>query len=289
MRLGAIEAGGTKMVVGILDENLKILSSQTFPTRSPEETLPDLIGFFERKKINALGIGSFGPVDVHQNSPTYGQILATPKLQWQNYPLLQTLKEALQVPCALDTDVNVAALCEQRIGAGKGMDNVLYLTVGTGIGGGLIINGQPVHGALHPEWGHIGLQKMANDPLKKSVCPYHDSCGEGLASGPAIKERWGMPAQDLPDNHPAWALEAEYLAQICATALYTVSPEKIILGGGVMYHTALYPMIRKLVKEKINNYLSSPVIDDWDNLIIPPQFYPESGLYGAGILAQESL
>lgn len=287
MRLGAIEAGGTKMVVGILDENLKVLSSKSLPTRSPEETLPEIIDFFKDSGIKALGIGAFGPVDVHKNSPTYGQILCTPKLKWRGYPLLKTLQETLQVPCALDTDVNVAALCEQRIGAGQGMDNVLYLTVGTGIGGGLIVNGQPVHGALHPEWGHIALQMAADDPLEKGICPYHDNCGEGLASGPAIQARWEKPAQELTDDHPAWALEAEYLAQICATALYTVSPQRIILGGGVMNQKSLFPMIRKLAKEKINGYLSSPVIDDWDNLIVPPQYYPESGLYGAGILAKE--
>lgn len=287
MRYGAIEAGGTKMVLAISDEHCNILEKTSLPTLTPSETMPLMIDFFRDKEIAALGVGSFGPLDLDQNSPTYGCITSTPKLPWRNYPLIPELQKALNVPCFLDTDVNAAALCEAKMGAAKGLKNCVYLTIGTGIGAGVYCEGNLVHGGLHPEWGHMPLQVHPDDPAPKGFCPYHVSCLEGLASGPAIEKRWGVSAKELPPDHPAWELEAFYLAQVCAIALTTLSTQKIILGGGVMGQTHLFPMVRKKTAELLNGYLQSPNALDLDNTIVPPDCYPLSGLIGSLLLALE--
>ena len=287
MLYGAIEAGGTKMVLCIGDENCNILEQISLPTLTPAETMPLMSDFFKGKGIKALGVGCFGPLDLNPDSPTYGSITSTPKLPWRDYPLIPELEKALGVKCVLDTDVNAAALCEAKMGAAKGLKNCVYITVGTGIGAGVYCEGKLVHGGLHPEWGHMPLQKHPSDPMEKGNCPYHEACLEGLAAGPSIEKRWGVSARELGPDHPAWELEAHYLAQVCAIALTTLATEKIILGGGVMSQTHLFPMIRKKTAELLNGYLQSPNALNLDNTIVPPQCFPVSGLIGSLLLAME--
>ncbi|MGI6215617.1 MAG: ROK family protein [Christensenellales bacterium] len=289
MRYGALEAGGTKMVMGILNERMEIIRSTACATRAPEETMKDILSFFEGEQLDAMGIATFGPVNLDKNSEDYGSITSTPKLAWRNYPLYKAIKDALNVPTLVDTDVNAAALAEATMGAAKGLENILYVTVGTGIGGGLLVGGRLVHGMLHPEWGHIPLSRSKDDPLQRGICPYHALCLEGLASGPSIQARWGMPAKDIPEDHMAWDLESYYLAQLCITALMTVSVERIVLGGGVMHQEVLFPKIRAQFKEMLGDYLQHPMIERLDELIVPPALYPNSGLVGAGLLAKNAL
>lgn len=289
MLYGAIEAGGTKMVLAAGDENGRILRRDTLPTLTPAETVPKMIAFFRETGIAALGVGCFGPLDLDAASPTYGYITATPKLAWRNYPILPVLQEALRVPCALDTDVNAAALCEARLGAARGVKNALYLTVGTGVGGGVYCEGRLVHGGMHPEWGHFLLRPREDDPMPQGVCPYHAGCVEGLASGPAMEKRWGVSAKELPADHPAWDLEAYYLAQVCTVALMTLSTERIILGGGVMSQTRLFPLIRRKTAEMVNGYLSGRHATVLEETIVPPACFPDSGLVGSLLLGVEAL
>ncbi|MBE5783102.1 MAG: ROK family protein [Clostridiales bacterium] len=287
MRYGALEGGGTKMVMAVADENLNILTRETIPTKTPAETMPAMIEFFQGQKIDALGIGCFGPLDLKPSSPAFGSIAKTPKLAWRDYPLMPEFQKALQVPCAIDTDVNAAALCELKLGAGKGLNNCVYVTVGTGIGGGVVCEGNLVHGLMHPEWGHILLAPHPDDPMPQGACPYHVSCLEGLASGPAMEKRWGVPGRELPPDHPAWKLEAHYLAQMCVAALMMVSTEKIILGGGVMSQKQLFPMIREEVLRMLGGYLHC--VENADDLIVPPACWPDSGLLGSVLLAKMAL
>lgn len=288
MRLGALEAGGTKMVMGVLDENMKILSSTSCPTRLPAETMQDVTAFFANESIDALGIASFGPVNLNKQSDTFGSITNSPKLAWRNFPMLDNLREALNVPIAIDTDVNAAALAEATLGAAKGLRDCVYFTVGTGIGAGVLSEGNLVHGMIHPEWGHTVVARRDDEPLTRGVCPYHAHCAEGYASGPSMQTRWGVPGQDLPDDHRAWDLEAYYLAQLCLTAMMTVSPSRILLGGGVMHRDVLFPLIRKHVTQLLGGYLEHERLNDMDTYICAPALYPDSGLIGAGLLAKRA-
>ncbi len=288
-RVGTLEAGGTKMVVGIADENARILRRETFPTLTPETTVPAILSFFRGEDIAALGVASFGPVGLREGAENYGDILNTPKLAWRHYPLMRTLRDALSVPCAVDTDVNAAALAEARMGAAKGLSCCLYLTVGTGIGGGQYADGRLAHGMLHPEWGHILLSPHKDDPMSQGCCPYHAGCAEGLASGPSIEKRWGKKGAELPPDHPAWALEAHYLAQLCMAALCTISPERILLGGGVMGQAALLPMVRREFSRLVGGYIETPELADLDSYISAPALYPDSGLIGGALLALDLL
>ncbi len=280
---GGIEAGGTKMVLVTGDRQGHILEQLTIPTMDPVSTCDQMIAFFRPRRIAALGIAAFGPIQPDPARPRYGDILTTPKPGWRDFPLLSTLQSALQVPCCIDTDVNGAALGESVLGAAKGLKNCLYLTIGTGIGGGLICEGNLVHGAQHPEWGHMLLRPHPSDPAPDGFCPYHKGCLEGLAGGPAIEKRWGVSAKQLPADHPAWALEAEYLAQVCAIAFMTVSPQMILLGGGVMSQPGLLPLVRSLTAEKVNDYLVFS--RDIPQMIRTPALFPLSGAYGALLLA----
>lgn len=286
---GALEAGGTKMVLSVLNGAGDILTRATMPTGTPEATMPGMIAFFREHPVRSLGIGSFGPLDLNPASPTYGTITATPKLAWRDYPILPAFRDALGVPVGLDTDVNGAALAEVRLGAARGLESCLYVTVGTGVGGGLIIGGKPVHGLTHPELGHMLLAPMPDDPAPDGFCPYHRHCVEGLAAGPAIRKRWGRPAQELPPEHPAWTLEADYLAQLCLNAIMAFSPERIILGGGVMQQRFLLPMIRERTVKLLGGYLSNPVVDrGLEDYIVPPGLGENSGVMGAYLLAREA-
>lgn len=290
MRLGALEAGGTKMVCSIGDEHGNVFSRVSYPTNSPEETLPVLIDYFAGENIQALGISSFGPVDLKPDSPTYGYITSTPKPGWADCPILPRLRDTLGVPVGFDTDVNGAALAEHRLGAARGLSSCLYVTVGTGIGGGIIAENQIVHGLTHPEFGHFWLRPHPDDPTPQGFCPFHDGCLEGLANGPAIEKRWGVPAQLLPPEHPAWTLESYYLAQMCVTAIVVFSPEKIILGGGVMQQTHLFARIREQTVAMLGGYVRSPaILTNIDDYIVPPGLGVNSGVTGALLLAAQAL
>ena len=290
MLLGALEAGGTKMVVAVGNEEGQIADTLSIPTTAPEETIAGIIQFFHKHEIKALGIGCFGPLDLHASSLTYGYITSTPKLSWKNYPILKTLKDALQVPVALDTDVNGAALAESTMGAARGLKSCLYVTVGTGIGGGLVIEGNLVHGLMHPELGHMLLRPLQEDPAPDGFCPYHKGCLEGLACGPAMEKRWGISAKEMGPEHPAWALEAKYLAQMCVNAIVSFSPEKIILGGGVMQQMHLFPMIRNEVQRLLGGYVQhEAILSKMDEYIIAPGLLTKSGIVGAFLLAKKAL
>ncbi len=283
--LGGLEAGGTKFVcaVGTGPDDLRAL--ERFPTTTPEETLGRVIDFFRRQPepIAALGIGSFGPLDPDPDSPTYGYITTTPKPGWAHTDVAGTLRRALNVPVAFDTDVNAAALGEQRWGAGRGLHTFVYLTIGTGIGGGVIVNGQRHHGRQHPEIGHLFIPRLPGDD-RPGHCPFHGDCLEGLASGPAIAARWGRPAPELPPDHPAWDEVAHYLAFGLANLILTLSPQRLILGGGVMHQTHLFPRIRRHMAACINGYVALP---DLDTFIVPPALGDRAGVLGALALAEE--
>lgn len=287
---GALEAGGTKMVLSWMDENGQMLQRLSIPTETPEKTMPAMVDFFRAHPIASLGIGCFGPLDLNPASPSYGYITATPKLAWRNYPILPEFKRQLGVPVRMDTDVNGAALAESRLGAAKGLDSCLYVTVGTGIGGGLIIGGQPVHGLVHPEVGHQLMQPASNDPAPEGFCPYHQHCLEGLAAGPAIEKRWGISAKQLPHDHSAWDVETTYLAQMCHNAIMVFSPEKIILGGGVMQQEFLFPIIRRKTLALLGGYVCSPVVENGlEDYIVSPGLGVNSGVMGAYLLARQAL
>ena len=290
MRLGALEAGGTKMVCAIGDESGKVFERESFPTRMPGETMPPIIRYFEDRGIEALGIGSFGPLNLDETSPNFGDITTTPKPGWANYPLRRALMEALKVPVGIDTDVNAAALAEARLGAGKGLDSLVYYTIGTGIGGGAVVAGKLLHGLVHPEMGHILLRPDPRDPAPHGFCPYHDGCLEGMANGPAIEKRWGVSAKELPEDHVAWDVEAEYLAQMCVSTIVMLSPKKIVLGGGVMHQMHLFPRVRRLTLEKLNGYVAHPaILEGIDSYIVPPALGDNAGAAGSLLLALDAL
>ena len=290
MILGALEAGGTKMVCAIGDENGNIFERASFPTNDPESTMEAMIGFFREKKIEALGIGSFGPLCLDKNDPDYGNITTTPKLIWKNFPLRRRFAEALGVPVGIDTDVNAAALGEATFGAGKGCGTVVYYTIGTGVGGGVLAEGRLHHGLVHPEMGHIVMRPHADDPAPKGFCPYHDSCLEGMASGPAIEKRWGVSARELPEDHAAWDVEAEYLAQMCVNTILMFSPERIILGGGVMHQMHLFPKVRRRTLELLGGYVAAPAITERiDEYIVSPGLGDNAGAVGSLMLAKAAL
>ncbi len=285
MKIGALEAGGTKMVLGIYSQEGKVLDQETLPTMEPAETVPKIQAFFAQHQVDALGVGGFGPLDLDRNSLTYGSITSTPKLAWRNYPLLPKLCEDRKIPCAIDTDVNAAVLAETKLGAAKGLTSAAYVTIGTGIGAGIMAEGKLVHGLLHPEIGHILLRSHGQDPNPKGVCPYHEGCLEGLASGPAIGARVQGDARTLPDADPTFEIEAYYLAQMCVTLILTVSPQRIILGGGVMERKALFDKVRSETVRLLNGYVQhAQILSKIDEYIVPPKLFPLSGLVGAYLL-----
>jgi fructokinase len=293
--LGGIEAGGTKFVCAIGYGPSAILAKKRFPTTTPSETLQNALDFFlEQSKVfgplTALGIAAFGPLDPDSNSVTWGSITTTPKPGWANTDVAGYFKEGLSVPIGFDTDVNGAALAEWTWGAGQNCEVVLYLTIGTGIGGGVVIHGQPLHGLVHPEMGHMRLaHDFQRDPFE-GICPYHQDCFEGLACGPALEKRWRERAETLKPDHPAWRLEAHYIALACANLACILSPHKIILGGGVMAQQQLFPLIRDEVKHLLNNYIhASDIIENIGAYIIPPSLGNEAGVLGAFVLALQAL
>jgi fructokinase len=287
MSLGGVEAGGTKWVCAIGDGPDDLGETITFPTTTPAETIARAAEFFMHNGgVDALGIGSFGPLVVRRSSPTWGRITTTPKPGWRDTELGSALETALGVPVAFDTDVNAAALGEQRWGAAAGLETFCYITVGTGIGGGGMANGRLLHGLLHPEFGHMRIpHDRARDPFD-GVCPFHGDCFEGLASGEAIRERSGRPAEALEDP-AAWELEAEYLALGLVNVVCTLSPQRIILGGGVPKRQGLFPIIRERLQELLAGYLDAPELTaSIDGYLVAPALGDRSGVLGAIELAR---
>lgn len=290
---GGIEAGGTKFVVAVGTGPDDLRAETVIETTTPDETIGHAIEFLQAQAIQtpltAVGIASFGPVDLDPRSKTYGYITATPKPGWRYADLQGKVQRALGVPVAIDTDVNGAALSEHRWGAAQDQENVIYLTVGTGIGGGALVHGQLLHGLLHPEMGHILLPHDWQADPYPGFCPYHGDCLEGLAAGPAMQGRWGQRAESLPPDHPAWQLEAYYLALGIVSLSLTLSPQRVLLGGGVMHQQALYPMIREKVRSTLNGYLQTPLIlERLDEYIMAPGLGDRAGVLGAIALAQQA-
>jgi fructokinase len=288
---GGIEGGGTKFVcaVGTSPEDMR--AEVRFPTTTPGETLDQAISFFKGfDDLAAIGVACFGPLDPRPDSVTYGQILPTPKPGWTGADIVGTLGQAFDIPIGFDTDVNGAALGELRWGAAQGLDTFIYLTIGTGIGGGAYVNGKLLHGLLHPEMGHIPLpHDLQQDPFE-GVCPFHKDCFEGLASGVAMENRWGQPAATLPLEHPAWDLEAHYIANALASYIVTLSPQRIIMGGGVGQNEHLLKMVQQKTQSILNGYVKSPaILENIQGYIVPPGLGNRAGVAGAIALAQLAL
>jgi fructokinase len=294
----AVEAGGTKFVCAVVESGdpardgarPSILSEARFPTTGPEETIGKALEFFASSErafpgASAIGVGTFGPADLDPSSPSYGFITTTPKPGWRNVDLRGELSRALGLPVGFDTDVNAACLAEATWGAGAGLSDLVYLTVGTGIGGGALIGGRLLHGLGHPEMGHFLLSRDPTRDPYPGKCPYHGACLEGLASGPAIEERWGAKGESLPDGHEAWALEADYLAQALSVLTLVLSPMRIILGGGVMERRGLFPPVRRLLLEKLAGYIDlAPIAERVDEYVVAPGLGRSSGILGAAAL-----
>ena len=289
---GGIEAGGTKFVCAVGSGPDDMRAEIRFPTTTPGETIGKAVRFFEEysstESLVSIGIASFGPVDLDPNSPHYGNITTTPKPGWENTKFAQVVSERLGLMVGFDTDVNGALLGEHRWGNAKGLQNAVYLTIGTGIGGGAIVNGRLVHGMVHPEMGHMLLAPHPRDPMPEGVCPYHTACLEGMASGTAVTKRWGLPGTQLEPDHFAWELEAYYLGQALHSLVCVLSPERIILGGGVMEQEHLFRLVRKRLSKSLNNYVQTPrLLENIDNYIVPPGLGNRAGVLGAIALAQD--
>jgi fructokinase len=280
--IGAVEAGGTKFVCGIGNEKGEVLDRVSFPTENPEKTLARVIEYYRDKQVVALGIGSFGPINIDRTSPQYGHVTTTPKPGWANYPVLSELKKSFDIPIGWDTDVNAAALGEATWGAAKGLDSCLYYTIGTGVGVGVFAEGRMVHGLVHPEGGHV-LTRRHPDDTYGGKCPYHGDCLEGMAAGPAIEARWKVKGSELPVDHPAWEMEAFYIGQALVSAILLLSPKKIILGGGVMHQLQLFPLIREQVRANLKGYVAAPALEigGIDEYIVPPALGDNAGLCGS--------
>ena len=289
MLIAALEAGGNTMTCSIGTPQQGVMQRASIQTTSPEATIPQIVEFIQKFEVGALGIGSFGPLDLNPASPTYGYITGTPKAGWRNYPLLPSLRDALGIPMEIDTATNTAALAEHRMGAGKGAKVMLYVTVGSGVGGGSVVNGPPLHGLVHPELGHMIVDVQEGDPMPDGICPFHRHCLEGMASAPAIEKRWGLSAKLMTEDHPAWALEAAYLAQMCANAVVMLSPEVIVLGGLVMQHAPLYAMIRRETLRLLGGYVDRITKENIDRYIVPPTLGINAGVTGALLLGAQAL
>jgi fructokinase len=281
---GGVETGGTWCVCALGTGPGRVVASDQFRTGDPGETLERIVQFFRAGPAPvAIGIGSFGPVDLRPHSPTWGCVTSTPKPGWQHVAVAPVIRDALSVPVVFDNDVDAAAIGEHRWGAGRGARSLCYLTVGTGIGGGLLIDGQPRHGLVHPEVGHL---RIPHDGTFAGVCPVHGDCWEGLASGPAIAARWEASPDELPDDHPAWRLEAEQLALGILSIVSVFSPDLVIAGGGVMERRGLLEMVRGRLRALVAGYLETPLLADRiDEFLVPPELGDRAGVLGAMAMA----
>jgi fructokinase len=293
---GAVEGGGTKFVCAVGHDPEHIVARTRIDTTTPDETLGRVAAFLAGaaagRPLAAVGVACFGPLELDPRSPRAGSMLATPKPGWSGAPIVAPLRDRLGVPVRLDTDVNGAALAEWRWGVGQGRDPLLYLTVGTGIGGGVVINGRPLHGLLHPEMGHLLLPRLAfadgTPDTFAGVCPFHGACLEGLAAGPAIQARLGLPPEQAPDHHPVWELEAGYLALALAAYVLILSPQRLIVGGGVLQQGDLLPRVRRRLREALAGYVDRPeVTTALDDYVVAPHFGQDAGLAGAFALAEQ--
>ena len=286
---GGVETGGTWCVCAVGRGPGEMVARDQFRTGRPEETLEQIAAFFAgAPPVAAVGIGSFGPVDLVPDSPTWGHVTTTPKPGWKHVAIGPALSERLGVPIAFELDVTAAAVGEQRWGAGEGAGSLCYLTVGTGIGAGLLIDGLPRHGLVHPEVGHMRIpHDRARDPFD-GCCPVHGDCWEGLAGGPAIASRWGIPAPKLPADHPAWALEADYIAAGIVNIVLVFSPERVVIGGGVLEHPPMLGAVRDRVVDLLGGYLDAPLLraEEIESFLVPPALGDDAGVLGAIALAQ---
>ena len=292
---GAVEAGGTKFVVAIGNESGDILAQERFPTADPRSTLANMHAFLRQQNqvfgaLAAIGLASFGPVELDKTSARYGFIGRTPKAGWSHTDIIGSLAREFHCPIGFDTDVNAAALAEHRWGAGRDVSNLVYLTIGTGIGGGVIVDGVPIHGLMHPEIGHIHPRRHPLDVGFEGVCRFHGDCLEGLASGPAVVARTGALLQQLDEAHPQWHMEADYLGQLCAQLVLTVSPQRIVMGGGVMSQVRLLPLIRTRLLHWLGGYVDrSEILSDIDRYVVAPELGDDAGVSGALVLAMDAL
>ena len=291
-RVAAVELGGTKSIAILADGNT-VLDQVPVPTTTPEETLPrlrdQLKAWYAEKPFSAIGIASFGPVQLRKQWDNFGSILKTPKPYWTNANVAAQLVSSFECPWAIDTDVNGAALAEYRWGAGQGCSSICYITIGTGVGGGLVINGQPVHGYMHPEIGHIRTRRSANDTFS-GACPFHGDCIEGLISGPALAARFGRPMTEVGDADPLWRLVADDIAELVSTLLLTTSAERVLFGGGVSTSRPfLLPLVQKRTHELLAGYLPIPQADDFASIIRPAGLGSLAGPLGAVALAHSAL
>ena len=287
---GGIETGGSKWecAIGTGPEDIRVQA--TIPTTTPAETIDEVVAFFEREgPVDAIGIGSFGPVDKKLSSATWGHITSTPKPGWANTDVGQEIRRRLMVPVGFETDVNAAALGEHRWGAAQGLDTFCYITVGTGIGGGGMANGRLLDGLVHPEFGHIRIPHDRDVDPFDGVCPYHGDCWEGLASGIAIAARWGAPPEDLSANEEVWALQARYLALGLVSVICVLSPERVVIGGGVMRHPELLQFVHCEVAALLNGYLESAAVGEGiGDYITLPGLGMRAGVLGAIALAERT-
>jgi len=292
---GGIEAGGTKFVCAIGTGPDDVRAERRFPTGAPAETLQKAVDFFREQQaelglqLDALGVASFGPVDPNPRSPTFGYITTTPKPGWSQTDVVGPLRKAFDVPIGFDTDVNGAALAEYRWGAARGLETFIYLTIGTGIGGGVMAEGRLLHGLMHPEMGHVRLPHDWEADPYPGFCPFHGDCFEGLAAGPALEGRWEQPGESLPPDHEAWALEARYISLALMGYVLTLAPQRIILGGGVMQQRHLFPMVRSDVQALLNGYIQAPeILEEIESYIVPPALGGRAGVLGAFALAEQA-
>ena len=284
-----IEAGGTKFVCAWGSGPNDLHDRVVIPTTTPEETMQKVIAHIQetlqKTELHGIGAAVFGPIGLNPEMPDYGYITTTPKLNWRHYNFVGELKKATQLPVVFDTDVKVTVMGEYYWGAGRGLSDFIYMTVGTGIGAGAIVNGKLCHGAMHPEMGHIVMPKLPHD-LGKSVCAYHDACLEGLASGPSLQARWSVSdAMDLSADHPAWEMEADYLAMALMNYTLMFSPKRIIIGGGVMQQTQLFQLIQKKLIKLLGGYVQHHYLADLENYIVAPGLKNNAGVLGAIALA----
>lgn len=292
---GAVEAGGTKFICGIGDEHGNLLTQERFATTNPAATLASMHASLHRQErglgpLAAIGVASFGPIELDRTARNYGFIGQTPKAGWSHTDMAGSLAREFRLPIGFDTDTNAAALAEHRWGAAKNFDTVVYVTIGTGIGGGVLVKGAPIHGLMHPELGHIHPRRHPLDLDFDGICPFHGDCLEGLASGPAILSRTGHSLQDLDESHPQWDIEADYLGQLCAQLVLTVSPQRIILGGGVMSQARLFPLIRQRLRHWLGGYINrNDVLAGGEAYVVAPGLGQRAGVLGALALAIDAL
>ena len=288
---GAIEAGGTKFICAVGTGPQDLRARTRIPTGAPQETLAQCVEFFRgQPKLDAIGVACFGPVELRLNAPRYGHVTTTPKPGWADADVVGPLQRALGVPVGFDTDVNGAVLGEARWGAARGLGSAVYITIGTGIGGGAIVGGQLIHGLVHPEMGHLLLPRELDDQAFDGSCPFHGArCWEGVASGPALEHRWGQRAETLPVEHPAWDLEARYIASALTTLVLVLSPERLILGGGVMDTPTLLPMVRKYLTCSLAGYVQAEaLLAGTDQYVVGPALGQNAGILGALALAERA-